>query len=101
MASFGCTVLERMMSDISKFNAISSKLEDVALSICSSRAELEANQLDIFSCVVTAAGEQIGVLLDLCCAVQIHRCFTFNILQSRPLRDVPLSERVVGKRSSR
>ena len=35
------------MSEISKFSAISSKLEDVALSICSSRAELDANQLDM------------------------------------------------------
>lgn len=35
------------MSEISKFNAISSRLEPVARSICSSRAELDANQLDI------------------------------------------------------
>jgi len=36
------------MSDISKFSAISSKLEEVALSICSSSAELPApNQEDM------------------------------------------------------
>lgn len=33
-----------MMSEISRFSAMSSRLEDVALSICSSRAELDANQ---------------------------------------------------------
>ena len=64
MASFGWTVLERMMSDISKFSAISSKLEDVALSICSSRAELEANQLDIFL-VESTRSCKTGNLLDI------------------------------------
>lgn len=33
------------MSETSKLSAISSKLDDVAFSICSSRAELDANQL--------------------------------------------------------
>lgn len=33
-----------MMSEISKLRAISSKLEEVAFAICSSRAELDANQ---------------------------------------------------------
>ncbi len=32
------------MSEISRFSAMSSRLEAVALSICSSRAELDANQ---------------------------------------------------------
>ena len=62
IASFGWTVLDRMTSEISRFCAISSlssgqqvlparyseepdKLDEVALSICSSRAEFEANQL--------------------------------------------------------
>ena len=45
MASFGWTLLERMMSEISKFNARSSRLDDVAFAIWSSRAELDANQL--------------------------------------------------------
>ena len=33
------------MSETSKLSAISSKLDEVAFSICSSRAELDANQL--------------------------------------------------------
>lgn len=37
------------MSEISKLSAISSKLEDVALAICSSRAVLDANQLAMLS----------------------------------------------------
>jgi hypothetical protein len=45
IASFGCTVLDRMTSDISRLSAISSRLDSVALAICSSRALLElANQ---------------------------------------------------------
>jgi len=45
MASLGCTVLDLIMSEISRLEAISSKLEDVALSICSSRADVpEYNQ---------------------------------------------------------
>ena len=38
MASLGCTVLDRMVSDISRLRAMSSKLEDVARSTCSSSA---------------------------------------------------------------
>lgn len=44
MASFGGTVLDRIISEISRLAAMSSKLEVVAFSICSSRAELETNQ---------------------------------------------------------
>lgn len=44
IASFGWTVFDRMTSEISRLSAMSSRLEDVALSICSSRAELDANQ---------------------------------------------------------
>ena len=45
MASLGCTVLLRMRSEISKLVAISSRLDEVALSICSSRTEVpEENQ---------------------------------------------------------
>ena len=44
IASLGCTLLDRMMSEISKLSAMSSKLEDVAFAICSSKALLEANQ---------------------------------------------------------
>lgn len=40
MASLGCTVLDLIMSEISKLMAISSKLDDVAFSICSSRADV-------------------------------------------------------------
>lgn len=40
MASLGCTVFDLIMSDISKLVAISSKLDDVAFSICSSRADV-------------------------------------------------------------
>ena len=55
IASFGCTVFDRMMSDISKFRAMSSKLEDVARSTCSSSAELLApNQDDMLASCVTA-----------------------------------------------
>lgn len=47
MASLGCTVLDRMTSDISRFKGMSSRLEDVARSICSSSALVveEPNQL--------------------------------------------------------
>ncbi len=38
MASFGCTVLLRIKSEISKLVAMSSRLDEVALSICSSSA---------------------------------------------------------------
>lgn len=37
MASLGCTVLLRIKSEISKLVAMSSRLDEVALSICSSR----------------------------------------------------------------
>jgi len=40
MASLGCTVLDRMTSEISRLRAMSSRLLLVALSICSSRAVL-------------------------------------------------------------
>ncbi len=40
MASLGCTVLDLIKSDISKLVAMSSKLEDEAFSICSSRADV-------------------------------------------------------------
>ena len=40
IASLGCTVLDRMRSDISRLVAMSSRLEDVARSICSSSAEV-------------------------------------------------------------
>ena len=49
MASFGWTVFDRIVSDISKFRAMSSKLEEVAFSICSSKAEFDPNQLAILS----------------------------------------------------
>lgn len=39
-----------MISEISRFKAISSKLDDVAFAICSSRAVLDANQLVILLC---------------------------------------------------
>lgn len=35
------------MSDISKFRAMSSRLDEVAFSICPSRPEFDANQLAI------------------------------------------------------
>lgn len=46
MASLGGTVLERMTSDISRFSGMSSRLDEVARSICSSSALLDddANQ---------------------------------------------------------
>ena len=44
MASLGWTLLDLIVSDISRLSAISSKLDDVALAICSSKALLEANQ---------------------------------------------------------
>ena len=45
MASLGCTVLDLIKSEISRLVAISSKLDDVAFSICSSRTEVpEVNQ---------------------------------------------------------
>ncbi len=47
IASLGGILLDLTISEISKLRAISSKLEDVARSICSSRAELEPNQLAI------------------------------------------------------
>lgn len=40
MASLGCTVFDRIMSEISRLVAMSSKLEAVAFSICSSRADV-------------------------------------------------------------
>lgn len=40
MASLGATVLDRMISEISRFRAISSKLLLVAFTICSSKAVL-------------------------------------------------------------
>lgn len=76
MASFGWTAFERIRSDISRFRAISSlystisqfrdllrpkqaethllthKLEEVAFSICSSSAELEANQPAMLRAIV-------------------------------------------------
>lgn len=39
IASLGCTVFDRIRSEISRLVAISSKLDEVAFSICSSRAE--------------------------------------------------------------
>jgi len=47
MASLGGTVLERITSEISRFKGMSSRLEDVARSICSSSALAadEPNQL--------------------------------------------------------
>ena len=45
MASLGCTVFDRMRSEISRLVAISSRLEDVARSICSSSADVpDVNQ---------------------------------------------------------
>lgn len=38
MASLGCTVLDLIRSEISRLVAMSSKLDEVAFSICSSRA---------------------------------------------------------------
>ena len=46
MASLGCTVFDRMVSEISRFKAISSRLEEVARSICSSSAVLLAPNQD-------------------------------------------------------
>ena len=43
-----------MISETSKLSAISSKLDEVAFSICSSRAELDANQLAIFGITITS-----------------------------------------------
>ena len=40
IASLGCTVFDLIISEISRLVAISSKLEAVALSICSSRADV-------------------------------------------------------------
>ena len=50
IASLGWTVFDRIRSEISRLVAISSRLEDVAFSICSSRGEAEVNQLAIFVC---------------------------------------------------
>jgi hypothetical protein len=44
----GCTVFDRIRSEISRLVAMSSRLEEVAFSICSSRGETEVNQPAIF-----------------------------------------------------
>lgn len=44
IASLGCTVFDRMESEISRLRAMSSRLDEVARSTCSSRAELDVNQ---------------------------------------------------------
>jgi hypothetical protein len=45
MASLGCTVFDLIRSEISRLVRISSKLDEVAFSICSSRTEVpEENQ---------------------------------------------------------
>jgi hypothetical protein len=48
IASLGCTVFDRIRSEISRLVAMSSRLEEVAFSICSSRGETEVNQPAIF-----------------------------------------------------
>jgi hypothetical protein len=48
IASLGCTVFDRIRSEISRLVAMSSRLEEVAFSICSSRGEAEVNQPAIF-----------------------------------------------------
>ena len=63
IASLGCTVLDRIKSDISKLVAISSKLEDVAFSICSSRTEVpDPNQLAMLMLMLcgSVVAEDVG-----------------------------------------
>jgi hypothetical protein len=81
MASLGCTVLLRMMSDISRFKAMSSlhgnscqkilatesttgratyKLDEVAFSTCSSRFELEAPNHEDMVVVIVAVENVVG-----------------------------------------
>ena len=73
MAAFGCTVLLRMMSEISRFKAMSSlelsaaaawggeddtyRLEEVAFSTCSSKLEFEAPNHDAILVVLMSRGE--------------------------------------------
>ena len=44
IACLGCTVFDLIRSDISRFRDRSSRLDEVAFSICSSRAEVDVNQ---------------------------------------------------------
>ena len=60
MASLGCTVLDRMRSEISRLVAMSSKLEEVAFSICSSKAEVPEVNHPAMALVVPQTGVEMG-----------------------------------------
>lgn len=66
IASFGCTVFDRIRSEISRLVAISSRLDEVARSICSSSADVpDENQPAIlFRCLNCLVGMMPAGTLD-------------------------------------
>lgn len=73
MASLGCTVLLRMMSDISRLRAISSSELDVARSIwASSSVLLEPPNQDAMVAVDVCRASQGGRSLSHCCCERMY-----------------------------